>query len=840
MTQTGDHGFETQNDRSVHASAHAQTGENTVNNTVQSAQNAHQPYLGLSTAEAQKRAAEGKSNVAVEAASKTVGQIILTNTVTFFNIFFTVLAVLVATVGEWEELTFMAVVIINSVTGIVQELRSKRTLDKLTILTTPKGTVLRDGKEVTMDVHELVLDDVVVFHAGEQIYADAVVLDGGCKVNESLVTGEADEIDKSAGEQLLSGSFVVSGVCRARLTAVGKNSFASRLTVEAKRTTRTQKSDMMRSLSRYVAVIGVIAIPLGAALLYKEMNVLDRDYPVAVVSTVAALVGMIPEGLYLLTSLALVAGVLRLSKKRTLVHEMACIETLAHVDVLCVDKTGTITEPKMSVGSIIPLCRDRFDDKSINDAMTDYCAAIRGAVGVENDTMSALCERFSGVPTAEAVGVMPFTSSKKYGLVELEGGVCYLLGAPDVMLGEHYAKYAHMVESHAAKGERVLLLAMYNGRRTENIPSAQLLPLALVTLRNKVRDNAKSTFAYFAEQGVKIKVISGDNHMTVSAVAAEVGIEGAERAVDARTLVTDEDIADAALRYVVFGRVTPEQKKKLVLALKAAGHTVAMTGDGVNDVLALKEADCSVAMASGSSVAGQVANIVLLDSDFSAMPAVVAEGRRVINNIERSASLYLVKNIFSLVLATVTLIFSLPYPLSPSQLTLVNMCTIGIPSFILAMEPNGDRVRGRFMRHVMGRALPAALADLFIVIGLILFQLEYDMDEMIVGVICTMIMGVVGLNMIDRVCRPYKGKPVRVVLVVSMTVMFFAGFLLMNAYVNEQSLEWRDTLILILFALLGGPALDFFIKWQDRVMNGYYSVRDRVCAEIKKRRRTNS
>ena len=832
MNQTDNHGFD--------PTAGSQT-QTQIQTQTQNMQYQHQPpqareYLGLSTAEAKKRAAEGKSNESVKAASKTVGQIILSNTVTYFNVFFTVLAVLIATAGQWKELTFMVVVVVNSVIGIVQELKSKRTLDKLTILTAPKGTVLRDGTETQMDVHELVLDDVVIFRAGEQIYADAVVIDGNCKVNESLVTGEADEIDKAAGSQLLSGSFIVSGVCRARLTAVGKNSFVSKLTVEAKRTKRVQKSDMMRSLSRLVAVVGVIAIPLGAAMLQKEMNVLDRDYPVAVTSTVAALVGMIPEGLYLLTSLALAAGVLRLSEKRTLVHEMSCIETLAHVDVLCVDKTGTITEPTMSVGGIIPLCRDRFDDRDINTALTDYCAAIKSAVGGENDTMRALCERFSGAPTSAAASVMPFTSSKKYGLVELQSGVCYLLGAPDVMLGEHYGKYAELTEAHAARGERVLLLAFYGGRRTEkeSIPPSQLLPMALITLKNKVRDNAKRTFSYFAEQGVDIKVISGDNHTTVSAVASEAGIEGAERAVDARTLTTDDDIIEAAGKYTVFGRVTPEQKKKLVLAIKAAGHTVAMTGDGINDVLALKEADCSVAMASGSSVAGQVANIVLLDSDFSAMPHVVAEGRRVINNIERSASLYLVKNIFSLVLAVVTLIFTLPYPLSPSQLTLVNMCTIGIPSFILAMEPNGERVSGRFMRHVLGRALPAALADLSIVIGLILFQLEYDMDEMIMGVICTMIMGVVGLHMVDRVCRPYRGKPVRVILIVSMTLMFFIGFMLMNAYLNETPLEWRDTLILILYALLGGPALNFFIKWQDRITGGVCFLRERFRKAAKK------
>ncbi len=766
--------------------------------------------LGLSSDEAKARADAGLANEPVTPPSKTVGQIIFTNIFTYFNMLFLALAVCLALVGAWLDMAFMGVVVINAVIGIVQELRSKYKLEKLTILSAPKAAVVRDGEELSIPVEDAVRDDVAVFRAGEQIYADGIVLSGTCRVNESLVTGEADEIDKKAGDGLYSGSFVISGECRARLTAVGAESFASKLTVEARRSGRTKKSEMMRSLSRLVAVIGAVAIPFGAALLYKEIHVIGNSIRGAVIPTVAALVGMIPEGLYLLTSLALVAGVLRLSAKKTLVHEMACIETLARVDVLCVDKTGTITEDKMTVEGIWPL---EYDDARAEAVLTDYCAA----VAAENDTMRALAARYCGTPTHAASDVLPFSSAVKYGGVRFDGGETYLLGAPEVLLGERYPEYEGSADECARGGRRVLLLARYDGDMREKPDSARVLPCAFVKLQNRVRPDAPATFSWFAEQGVEVRVISGDSPRTVSEVADAAGIPGAGRAVDARTLLTDEDIEDAAEKYTVFGRVTPDQKKKLIVAMKKAGHTVAMTGDGVNDVLALREADCSVAMASGSAAAGQVANIVLLGSDFAAMPSVVAEGRRVINNIERSASLYLVKNIFSFTLALVTLIFSLPYPFSPSQLTLVNMMTIGIPSFVLAMEPNDRRVKGRFMRNVISRALPASAADFALVVGLLVFYGAFGLNAAALGTISTFIMGAVGLQMVDRVCRPYGKNAIRVTLTVSMTVLFFTGFLLMHFLVTKAPLTWQDVAVMSALGFISGPMLDFFSVWFRRL-----------------------
>ena len=495
---------------------------------------------------------------------------------TYFNIVFFVLAACLILVGSWYNLTFMGVVFSNMLIGIAQELKSKRTLDKMSLITSPKGVAVRDGKLVTLRTDELVRDDIVVFSAGSQIYADAVVVAGGCQVNEALITGEADEIQKNTGDSLLSGSFVVSGTCRARLTKVGADSYVSRLTIEAKKQHGNDEGEMMRSLSKLVKWIGILLIPFGIALVIKEVFWLDRSVHDGVVSTVAALVGMIPEGLYLLTSLALLTSIIRLLQRRTLVHEMACIETLARVDTLCVDKTGTITENKMTVDDVVMLCPDRYVEEDVRLIMRDYAAAFEA----DNDTMAAIKKHFEGTASRSPEKTMPFTSAKKFGGVRFNEDETYLLGAPDVILGPRYGEFKDKIDEYSAKGCRVLLLTLYDGDLGDFPPRAPQLPLALILLSNKVRPSAPETFGYFTSQGVEIKVISGDNHVTVSEVARRAGIPGWDKCVDARTLDTDEKITAAASRCNVFGRVTPEQKRELVRALKAAGRTVAMTGDG--------------------------------------------------------------------------------------------------------------------------------------------------------------------------------------------------------------------------------------------------------------------
>ncbi len=769
------------------------------------------PETGLSSAQAQERVDAGWANLPIDPPGKTVGQIIKSNVFTYFNMLFFLLAAFVLVFGTWQNAMFLGVVFANIAIGIVQELRSKRTLDKLTLLTAPHGAVIRDGRQRKIPTSEMVRDDIVVFSAGSQIFADAVVVAGECSVNEALITGEADEIKKPAGADLLSGSFVVSGECRARLTQVGADSYANRLTIEAKEAKPPQQSEMMRSLTRLVQIIGIAIIPLGILMAIKEIVWLERSVSNGVVATVASLIGMIPEGLYLLTSMALAAGVVRLAQKKTLVHDMGCIETLARVDVLCVDKTGTVTENKMAVEDVIPLCPDRFEEEDIRLIMADYVAAMRA----DNDTMAALRKYFTGKVTQQAIKAVPFTSAKKFGGVSFHEDETYLLGAPDVLLGERYGKYARQIDAYSSKGCRVLLLALYDGQPDDEELDAPLMPISLILLSNKIRAEAPETFRYFAKQGVAIKVISGDNAMAVSEVAKRAGIKGAESYVDARTLETDEDIAEAIEKYTVFGRVTPDQKRKFVRALKAEGHTVAMTGDGVNDVLALKEADCSIAMASGSDAASQVSHIVLLESNFAAMPSVVAEGRRVINNIERSAALFLVKNIFSFALALISLIFTLPYPVTSAQMSLVSALTIGAPGFVLAMEPNISRIKGKFLPNVIYRALPGALTDLFLVLGVILFCMVFEVEDNMMSTVCAIILNIVGLMVVHFTCKPYN--LLRKVMIGGLTAAFVFCVVMLPQLFTLSSLDLPGAMILVVFALLSAPALIVIRRAQDKL-----------------------
>ena len=775
---------------------------------------------GLTAAEVEARRAAGQTNQPPKSQTKTTGEIVRDNVCTYFNLVFLVLAVMLALVHSWLNMGFLGIVFWNTLIGIVQQLRAKRTIDKLTLVSAQKLRCLRDGRWCEVLSDDLVQDDVVEFGAGDQIAADAVVLDGSAQANESLITGEARAIPKECGAELKSGSFLMAGRCVARLTRVGAESYASRLTAEAQADGhRVARGEMMRSLDRLIKFIGVALIPIGAVLIWKQHWVLELSMKETVDATVAALIGMIPEGLYLLTSLALVAGVVRLAQRKTLVHELGCIETLARVDTLCVDKTGTVTENKMIVEDVCPLCDDRFTLEDIRMIMADYVYAMQA----DNDTMAALRRYFTGEKTQDATATLPFSSAKKYGGVSFHTEETYLLGAPDVLLAGRENPYQEQIEGYSAKGCRVLLLGMYDGALTDETLSAGFLPIALILLSNKIRAEAPETFGYFASQGVAVKVISGDNARTVSEVAKRAGIENADRFVDARTLTTEEAIRDAAGKYTVFGRVTPAQKRSLVQALKAEGHTVAMTGDGVNDVLALKEADCSIAMASGSDVACQVSHIVLLDSNFASMPSVVAEGRRVINNIERSASLYLVKNIFSFCLAFFTLFATLPYPFSPAQLTLVSAVTIGIPSFILAMEPNESLVKGKFLRNVLFRALPAAMTDLAMVVGILLFYIAFQLDDTAMITICTGVMGIVGLMMVHRTCQPYN--TIRKVMIVVLGVLFVIAYFGFPTLFSLQKLNLQSALILIVFGLLSWPVMKAFCRLNDHMRTRFEAWR---------------
>jgi len=758
---------------------------------------------GLSSQEAAERLQNGYGNTKPDSAEKSVAQIFKDNIFTYFNMVFLLLALCVIAVGSFRNLTFMPLIFINTFIGIAQEIRSKRALAKLTFINAPQATVIRNGEKINVSADQTVLDDIAIFSAGNSIYADAIVLNGECTVNEALVTGESDEIEKTMGDILLSGSFVVSGQCTTRLDKVGRDSFVAQLTLEAKKSQGKKPPGMVTSLQRLVQIIGIIIFPVGIIMFYRQTQHFGLATVDAAVRTVGALVGMIPEGLYLLVSVTLTVSVMRLAQKRTLVHELSCVETLAKVDVFCVDKTGTITENSMELKGIELLCSDRFNENDIDSILTDYASNIP----VDNETMVAIASRYASTQARLAQKIAPFSSAVKYSGVSFYDDESYFLGAPERILLSKYPQYKSQIETYSSQGFRVLLLALYDGDVNMEIDDNRVMPLALIMLSNKVREEAPATFRYFEQQGVKIIVISGDNPVTVSQIAKEAGIAGADKYIDAGELTTDRQIRRAVSEYVVFGRVSPEQKRKLVRALKSMGHTVAMTGDGVNDVLALKDAHCSIALASGSEVASQVANIVLLDSDFSTMPEVVLEGRRVINNIERSAALYLMKNIFAFLLAMVmTVILAHPFPLEPSQLTLFNMMIIGIPSFVLALEPNKSLVKGKFMMNVFKSALPMGLTS-FVALAALTFLC--DRREIIGTEMSTMscvIITFIGLLMLYRLSRPLN--KIRLALLICMTTGFFVGWAFLGEIIFGLTPLMGDRIwITIVFCIISAPIM---------------------------------
>ena len=703
------------------------------------------PERGLTRAQALERKEKGWTNGQNVSAGRTEWEIIARNLFTFFNLVFVVMAVALALAGSsLKNMTFMIVVVCNLCIGIFQEIRAKRAVDQLKLVAAQKLPVLREGEIIVLPSEELVRDDIVEFTVGDQICADGQLLTGSLQVNEALITGEEDPITKMPGDRLLSGSFVISGKGRVRLTEVGADCFVSRLTREAKKDPGAASSEMMTALDKLIRYVGVILIPVGVALFCQDFYGKTLGLTASAEKTVAALVGMIPEGLYLLTSVAMAASALKLTRDKVLVKDLNCIESLARVDVLCVDKTGTITEPGMEVEQVVPLADNVDVDGIFRAFYHDF--------DPENDTAKALFQHFSGETDWVCQQRIPFTSQTKWSAAVFEKQGIFVTGAPEFVMGAEYETIRETVERWSDTGSRVLLLAKA-GRLSQRPEDLQ--PLALVLLSNRIRAAAKQTFAYFRAQGVHIKVISGDNPLTVSRVALRAGIVGAEHYVDMSALHTEEEIAAVAEKCTVFGRVTPDQKRALLRALKQAGHTVAMTGDGVNDVLALKEADCSIAMASGAQAANQIAQMVLLNSDFAAMPAIVGEGRRVINNIQRAASLFLVKNILSLGLSMACLLTGQSYPFAPFHLTMISALTIGVPSFFLAMEPNYERVSGKFLPTVLGRALPGGLTNLILVLLAQLLLPLWGVSQALVTTTSVGILAVTGMSVLYRTCRPF-------------------------------------------------------------------------------------
>lgn len=774
---------------------------------------------GLTSQQVQEHRLHGWTNKAVEPPSKTTKEIVHENVFTYFNLIFVVLAVLLCLVGSFRDLTFLPVIIANTLIGIIQEIRAKQVLDKLTMLNAPRASVVRDGKRTVINAEDLVVDDIVIFKAGDQVCADAEVSAGEVQVNESLLTGEADEITKRKGDKLMSGSFIVSGQCHARLDKVGEDSYISKLTLQAKAMQSKEQSEMIRSLDKLVKCVGVAIIPIGIVLFSQAFFIQHDGFRESVTSMIAAVIGMIPEGLYLLASVALAVSSIRLAQKKVLLHDMKCIETLARVDVLCVDKTGTITENTMKIQKLIKT--DEYDEKEkggLSLLVGDFAAAMTN----DNITMAALKEYFTKASGKKVLSKTGFSSATKYSSVTFEDGA-YVLGAPEFVLKEKYDDYAEEITEYASTGSRVLAFGIYDGEVDGKPLTHGILPFGFVLLANPIREAAKETFEYFAEQGVEVKVISGDNPVTVSNVAKQAGIKNADRYVDASEFEDEQSMRKALLNNTVFGRVTPSQKRKFVRILKEAGHTVAMTGDGVNDVLALKDADCSIAMASGSDAAAQASQLVLLESDFSCMPEVVLEGRRVVNNIQRSASLFLVKNIFSFLLSVASVVFMFTYPLEPSQVSLISMFTIGVPAFFLALEPNKNMIKGHFLTNVLLKALPAALTDALAVAALVIFGRTFDVSSTDISTAATMLLAIVGFMILYKISAPMNK------IRFSIVSGCIAGLLFCSIFLKDlfaiTSMTKECIMLFVVFAIATEPVLRYLTTLVEKVKYYYLKLR---------------
>lgn len=743
---------------------------------------------GLTSFEVEERIRQGKINKNIDETDRPVWEIVKRNTFTFFNLIFAVIAILISLVQAWNQLIFLPIIVINTIVGIYQEIKAKRYLDQMTLLHAPQSTVIRNGQQEKIASDDLVEEDIIILKTGNQIVADARIVEGSIFVNESLLTGEADEIEKNVDDKLLSGSFVVSGEAKVILEKVGKDSYISKLTEQAKLVDHGEDSEMLRALNKLLKWVSFIILPIAVILFTQNYFVNHNTLQTSVVAMVAAVIGMIPEGLYLLTTIALTLSSVKLARNQVLLHNMKSIESLARVDVLCVDKTGTITEPRMSVEQVFVSPSSNISEAKFMSLLSDYISANTD----DNDTMKAIREFMLAKgdlqnQMTDVKKIIPFSSKVKYSAVCFENE-SYLLGAPEIVLGKTYEKISSEINHLLEEGFRVLVLA---GTKEKIYDQLNLGAYALgyVVLANPIRENAKSTFNYFAEQGVNIKVISGDNPQTVSAVAKRAGITGAERFIDANLLKTKEDLDQAVESYTVFGRVTPDQKRRLVQALKRKDHTVAMTGDGVNDILAMKSADCSIAMASGSDAATQVAQVVLLDSDFGHMTQVVTEGRRVVNNVQRSAILFLVKNLFSIILAIISAIFVFTYPLQASQLSLISLFTIGIPGFLLSLEENDKRIEKDFIKNVILKALPASLTEITAVLGVVIAGAAFKLTASEISTSAVILLAVVGFMILTKISAPLNRFKMGIIIF-NIVGIIISGFMFNSLFsISKISLD---------------------------------------------------
>ncbi len=768
---------------------------------------------GLTYEQVKKRKEDNLVNYDTSVPTKSIKRILFENFFTLFNFLNLFLALAIFLVGSYKNMLFMIIVIINTAISTIQEIHSKRVIDKLSIIAESKAKVIRDGKKEEIHINDIVLDDILELNTGNQISTDSIILDGKVQVNESYITGEPDSILKKVGDTLLSGSYIVSGKCIAKVEHIGEENYTAKISSGAKYVKKIN-SEIMISLRKIIRVLAFAIIPIGITLFYTQLHIQALSLQDAVVKTVAAVIGMIPEGLVLLTSTVLAVSVIRLSKSKVLVQELYCIETLARVDTLCLDKTGTLTEGIMEVKDFIPLSKSK-------DEMFNILSNIAISSDDENSTIEAIRAYFNNTSKAFTVNQkIAFSSDTKWSGINFKEEGSYVIGAPEFVLKNDFKSYKDKIDKYS-KDYRVLILAHSNDTFKNNKLPDNLNVIGIVLISDKIRKEASNTLKYFKEQGVDIKIISGDNPLTVSKIAKQVGIDEYDNYIDMSTLKSDDEIKNIVTKYTIFGRVTPTQKEELIKSLKSNGKTVAMTGDGVNDILALKTADCSIAMANGSDATKNVSQLILLDSNFASMPKVVYEGRRTINNIERSASLFLVKTIYSTILALMFLFMQETYPFIPIQLTLISTVTIGIPSFILALEPNKERVKGNFLKNVISKSLPAGITvAISIFIISILNQNGYIPDEQYssLSVIATGICGIILLFTLSKTRKGENTKlPIsifRFSLAIILTIIFIIGLTEFDWFFNiSPILPMINKIILItIFSIINFIIFTFIFK----------------------------
>lgn len=818
---------------------------------------------GLTNEQVQERIAEGKVNVNENPNTRTYKQIILENTLTFFNFLNIALLVLVLFVRSYKNSMFMGIILINTVIGIIQEIRAKKTIDKLAILTESKTVVLREGKKWSISTEKLVLDDLIFLKTGDQVPADVKVLEGTVEVNESLLTGESDNLSKSQGDELFSGSFVTSGEACCQVIHVGKDNYASQITSEAKEFKR-HNSELRNSLNAILKVISIIIVPLGAMLFYKQYMIVGDTLKDSVVNMVAAVLGMIPEGLVLLTSVALTLGSMVLATKKTLVQELYCIETLARVDTLCLDKTGTITEgtmkvedvqlydtaqttvvqhtakfdpetgePVQNVSALKPevtvsaekengQIQETVNSETVSQEERQKLQEIDHIMGNmmsvlhdQNATADALRKRFPSRNDLKLIHAIPFSSDRKYSGAVFEGRGTYLMGAAQFLFPEGNEELLEHCSGYAQEGYRILVLAHSEQETKGTERPIGLEPLGLFLITDVIREEAPDTLAFFDSQGVDLKVISGDDPVTVSAIAKKAGLKNANHYIDATTIKTSEEMQRAVAECSVFGRVTPQQKKQMVQALQSQKHTVAMTGDGVNDVLALKEADCSIAMAAGSDAAKNIANVVLLDSNFGAMPHIVNQGRRVVNNIRSAASMFLIKTIFSVLLSLITIFFGDAYPFEPIQMSLISACAVGIPTFLLTQENNYNKIDHTFLRHVFMNAFPAAVTITGCVFTIMLICQDVYHSNVMLNTACVLVTGWNYMSALRTVYSPLNTY--RKVIIYGMQFAFFISAVVLQDLLTLGSLEFGMIILVFVLMTFSPILIETITEWIRRI-----------------------